>query len=212
MKVCFYLILTIVIFSCQSKKDKVLSLEDVSKGSQKYSENNKEVIKVNDKKDVYSNLQEYSKKIIDTFLFLKENIVLLDSSQFTDRFGAKKAEKWYVINKKDSFTYNHWQFKDSNTCYSTFFNYLDCFGQNCKSYIVGHPKKFYKNRSVLMLIHQNNFWILESKLKIDKEKLLSLFSTHFQHEKWKFIVHQDIYSKSKWFQQNDKNTRIEIIN
>ncbi|MES2587820.1 MAG: hypothetical protein V4622_02500 [Bacteroidota bacterium] len=201
MKNLLFISLVLSIFSCNTKKEEVVDFDDLTQGSKKnYDKDSSD----RDEKITfyYDSLSDFSKNLIDSLEFDKKGIFKLDTLFFPDRFGAKKAEKWYLKTEKDSLVYFHWEFKDSVKTYNCFYNWLDCFGKNCKSIHVGDLVSFSK-RATVFLIRDKDFFYIESNFPIDYEKVIAPFDTKLVKAKWKFIVNQLPRKKAEWITRED---------
>lgn len=196
----FLLILTLLFFSCNPGKEEVVSFDDISSGSKK--DYDKDSISKITKVGLYADsLSDLSKNLIDSLEFDRKLIFPLDSVLFSDRFGAKKTEKWYLKTEKDSLVFFHWEFKDSIKTLNTFYNWIDCYGKNCKSIHVGDEVAFSK-RATLFLIQDKHFFFIESNQKIDFERMLEVFDNSKWNKKWKHIIYQAPKKKAKWFKRD----------
>jgi hypothetical protein len=193
----------LILFSCSNKQEKVLNFDDLSKSSEKYKEN----LPSKDSTTTLSNMNEllsnFSKTWIDSLNFNSENIHLLDTNLFSDRFGAKKSEKWYYLSEKDSFVFMHWEFKDSIKTQNTFYNWLDCFGSTCKSIVIGQEVKLSK-KSLVFLLQNNHLFSLESNKNQNLERYLSLFDNIKWNKNWKYIMNQDVRKKTTWYHRTSE--------
>ncbi len=203
MKYFFQLIIvSMVVFSCNSKKEEIVDFDDLSEGSNKnYDKDSSK--KIETVALFYDSLNPFSQELIDSLNFDKKSITKLDTLFFPDRFGAKKTEKWYSKTEKDSLVFFHWEFKDSLRTYNTFYNWLDCFGKNCRSIKVGDKIAFSK-RATLFLIQDKHLFFIESNLPIDYEKYLNYFDSKEWPREWKFLVNQLPRKKAEWIKRNEE--------
>lgn len=200
MRLFALLIILLSLNSCNSRKEEVISFDDISSGSKK--DYDKDSISKITKSGLYADsLSDLSQILIDSLEFERKLIFPLDSILFSDRFGAKKTEKWYMKTEKDSLVFFHWEFKDSIKTLNTFYNWIDCYGKNCKSIHVGDEVAFSK-RATLFLIQDKHFFFVESNQKIDFERMLEVFDNYKWDKKWKHVIYQAPKKKAKWFNRD----------
>jgi hypothetical protein len=200
--------LVLSLLSCSNKKEEVVSFDDISKSSDRYKEGHTKKDSIARLPKTYDLLSHFSKTWVDSLAFEKENIYFLDTTIFSDRFGAKKTEKWYFKSEKDSLVFMHWEFKDSIKAQNSFFNWLDCFGPSCKSIMIGQEVKLSK-RSLTFLLQNNHLFSIESNAQQDVERYLNLFDNLRWNKTWKYIMIQAPRKKGTWFY---RNADLELIN
>lgn len=199
----------LLLISCSNKKEKVVSFDDISKSSERYKEGQTKKDSIATLPKTYDLLSHFSKTWVDSLVFEKEKIFLLDTTLFSDRFGAKKTEKWYYKTEKDSLVFMHWEFKDSIKAQNTFYNWMDCFGPSCKSIMIGQEAKFSK-RSLTFLLQNNHLFSIESNVKQDVERYLNLFDNLKWNKTWKYIMIQALRKKGTWFSRNSEGILVPI--
>lgn len=202
-------VLTFISISCSNKKDEVVSFDDISKSSERYKEGQTNNDTTSTLPTSYEQLTKFSKTWVDSLAFEKAKIFLLDTMLFSDRFGAKKTEKWYYKTEKDSLVFMHWDFKDSIKAQNTFYNWLDCFGPSCKSIMIGQEVKFSK-RCLTFLLQNNHLFSIESTVKQDVERYLNLFDNLKWNKTWKYIMVQAPRKKGTWFSRNSEGVLVPI--
>jgi hypothetical protein len=188
------------LYACTSKQEEEVSFDELTESSEKYKEGQEK--NQQEKKDslFYDQLSDFSKFIVDSLAWNKESIIPIDSMFFSDRFGAKKVEKWVYKPANDSIVWMHWEFKDSVKTLNTFYNWLDCYGKNCASYTVGQAAKFSK-RATLFLVQDKHLVFLEADRAIDYERLLTILEENKWVTKWKYVVYQAPRKKASWIQR-----------
>lgn len=202
------IIVCLLLFACTQEKEEVVNFDDLTSKSD-YKENEedkkpKEVV-------YYDSLDFLSQTLIDSLEFDKKSVFPLDSVFFSDRFGAKKTDKWYYKSDQDSLVFFHWEFKDSIKTFNTFYNWLDCYGNNCTSFHVGQAAKFSK-RGTLFLLQDKHLFFIESQLAINYERLLEILDNSKWNKKWKYLVYQAPRKKANWMSRSwDEKTKKNIF-
>jgi hypothetical protein len=206
-KLLFSVVLVFLFFSCKQPEEKVVGFDDIARKS-KQKENNK-ASKPIAIKTYYETLDVFSKQLIDSLQWTKEQIFPLDSVFFSDRFGAEKTTKWYYKSEQDSLVFFRWSFKDSIKTLNTFYNWMDCFGPKCRSIRVGDQVKF-SPRSNLFLLQNKELFFIESKKAVDFERVFSVFDTLQWNKQWRFVVFQAPRKKSNWMTRNSLGELLPI--
>jgi hypothetical protein len=191
----------ILLLSCKENKEEVLNLDDITTNSDKYKEGK---IQNNNESSTIDEIHKFSVlflKWMDSLKYDKKNVHLLDTTIFNDRFGAKKSEKWYYLSEMDSLVFMHWEFKDSIKAQNSFYNWLDCFGKNCRSIMIGEEVNFMK-RSLVFMLQTNHLFVIESSTKQNIESYINFFDAMNWAKNWKYLMNQDPRKKAKWFLRN----------
>lgn len=188
-----FFLLLFVTTACQSEVEETVTLADISPSSEK----NRSVVP--DVDSVAGNRKPNKSvflPVVDS-LFPEAEWIKLDSLLFPDRFGAKKSEKWLVKTTKDSLTFMQFQFTDSLRTNNAFFNWLDCFGTNCKSFKIGGNVKI-NNRNALFLVGEKQLILIESTKKIDEKGIVVTLESDSTKQNWSYLVNMPKKGKSTW--------------
>jgi hypothetical protein len=190
--------LVVVLFACSNEnKVKDLNFSDLSSPSSRYDESESQEMIVEKKDIFFQQLPENWKHFIEIMLWEKEGINELDTLFFPDRFKVVETVKWNYISQDDSLVFMVWNFNDSTQAENVFFNWLDCFGENCKSLKVNESKAISK-RSFLLFLNENKLIFFESNKKIKEEPLMAALDSIGISDRWKFILQQQPRSKCSW--------------
>lgn len=202
---CFYLSILILVslYSCSENKVDSVDMDDITHTSDKYQDNDTVDAKKDVKLSFTDTLKECYKGIIDSLKLDSKAVQPLDVVQLPDRFGAKFVQKMYWKTEKDSLCLMDWEFKDSIKTSTAFYNWLDCFGNSCKTIKIGDNVKIHQ-RNILILVNENHLFSIDSNLKIDQEKWLKMLKDQSIGENWKFIVSQPKKGKATWTSLKDE--------
>ena len=210
-KQLLFFVLFFFLFSCSNKKkDETVDLSDITTSSERYKEGKVEVKK--DKKIKVSftdTLDVHFIGILDSLNINDSVVRKLDIVSFPDRFGAKSITKFYWKEITDSINFIDWEFTDSLKTENAFYNWIDCFGENCRSIKIGDKVKIQK-RGLLVLVNEKHLIVIDSDKKIDYLKWVSLLKNQLFGENWKYIVFQPKKGKAVWM--NYKNEVFTEIN
>ena len=211
LKLFSFLFLSFILFSCSNnKKEETVDLSEITSSSERYKEGKSEVKKKKEKELTFiDTLDVRFKGILDSLKINDSVVRKLDIVLFPDRFGAKSITKFYWKEKKDSINLLDWEFSDSLKTENAFYNWIDCFGENCKSIKIGDKIKIQK-RGLLILVNDRHLLVLDANSKIDCESWIKLVGSQRFGDTWKYIVYQPQKGKSTWM--NYKNEKLKELN
>jgi hypothetical protein len=204
------LITFIFLFSCTNhQKEETVDLSEITSSSERYKEGKAENKKKKSKEIRFTDTLDIRfKGLIDSLEINDSLIEKLTNVSFPDRFGAKSVTKFYWKQKNDSLNFFDWEFTDSLKTENAFYNWMDCFGDNCKSIKIGDKIKIQK-RTLLMLVNEKHLLVVDTDSKLDCEKWISLLKSQQFGEEWKYIVYQPKKGKSVWM--NYKNEELKEL-
>lgn len=211
LKLFSFLFLFFILFSCSNKeKEETVDLSEITSSSERYKEGKSDVKKKKEKElNFIDTLDVRFKGILDSLKINDSVVQKLDIVLFPDRFGAKSVTKLYWKDKKDSTNLLDWEFSDSLKTENAFYNWIDCFGENCKSIKIGDKIKIQK-RGLLILVNDKHLLVIDANSKIDLEKWMELVRGQQFGDNWKYIVYQPQKGKSTWM--NYKNEELKELN
>ena len=211
LKLFSFLFLSVFLFSCSNnKKEETVDLSEITSSSERYKEGKSEVKKKKEKElNFIDTLDVRFKGILDSLKINDSVVRKLDIVLFPDRFGAKSITKFYWKEKKDSINLLDWEFSDSLKTENAFYNWIDCFGENCKSIKIGDKIKIQK-RGLLILVNDKHLLVIDATSKIDCESWIKLVGSQKFGDTWKYIVYQPQKGKSTWM--NYKNEELKELN
>lgn len=194
----FGMLLCCGISACKSDStEEVIDFDELSKPSDKYNGQDTLSDTAIAVPVYFDSVSVFSQQLIDSMAFDKKMIFKLDTLIFPDRFGALKTDKWYYLSPKDSLVFMYWQFGSKVKAENTFFNWLDCYGRNCKSIAIGDPAIFSK-RGTLFLQDEKDLIFIESRQKINEERLLEILSHLRKTSKAQYFTWQQPGKKANW--------------
>ncbi|MBP6091603.1 MAG: hypothetical protein KA521_10140 [Crocinitomicaceae bacterium] len=134
--------------------------------------------------------------------FKLDSIVPVDSLFFNDRFYPKKSVKYKLYQAASETMFTQWVFKDSSATFNAFYNWLDCYGEACKSITIGQKKALQKDNCVI-LVNDTSLTYITSKEPVKMKQWFTYFDTLTHSPNWKFIVCQD-RKKTTWNAMKDR--------
>lgn len=197
MKPAFFFLLTItLLFSCTGKKEEVVDFDQLGPGSEKYTDAAPD--STVQQLTVVSERPETSVllAVADTLL-PGANWLKWDSVLFPDRFGAKSVEKWIVTGPKDSLVLLRYEFKDSLRTKNAFFNWMDCFGARCTSYVIGDNVRLSK-RNGLLLVGEKQLLFIEGNRPLKEIEIRASLEKDPEKENWLYVVTIPRKGKTVW--------------
>ena len=211
LKLFSFLFLSLILFSCSNKKkEETVDLSEITSSSERYKEGKSEVKKKKEKElNFIDTLDVRFKGILDSLKIYDSVVRKLNMVLIPDRFGAKSVTKFYWKEKKDSINLIDWEFTDSLKTENAFYNWIDCFGENCKSIKIGYKIKIQK-RGLLILVNDRHLLVVDASSKIDCESWIKLVGSQKFGDTWKYIVYQPQKGKSTWM--NYKNEELKELN
>ena len=117
---------------------------------------------------------------------------------FIQRFPYKNATNLLVESKKNLVTHLEINYSDSNAMKNAFFNYLDCYGKDCKSIELFQKVKFSKT-FFMLLASTKSIHIIESEFNQNPKKWINLHRYSNKKDPIKFIIVQQKQQRAKWF-------------
>ncbi|PWH86835.1 hypothetical protein [Brumimicrobium oceani] len=197
LKKAFLLIFVVLLWSACSENTEVeiINMDEVlpqSAGNYDYDEDTLENAQVE--------LSPTQKKLIQNFPglnFEEENKLRKRKMLFMpDRLGYTKKEESYFIKDSVSFHYLSWKFADSVKTISAFYNWLDCFGAQCKSIRINEETNGSKEAFIIW-VSDSQIIYLGSEKNINRAQWENvLFST--DNTEWNFKIQQAKRGRITW--------------
>lgn len=184
----------LLLTSCEDKQEDVVDLNDIIAGSERYNEDSLNVKNDIDPKDTLALKMKYFN---DNGVEVKEIIALTDN-YFPDRFGPINAEKYELQSKGNTFRFIEWKFEDSTKVMNAFFNWMDCFGEKCKSIFIGEERVFQSN-PFQILVNDSILVFIEGVESFD----FKLWEVYYEKQgtplDWNYTIEQRKRGKAHWF-------------
>tara|TARA_R110000737_G_scaffold164321_1_gene191762 strand:+ start:1136 stop:1771 length:636 start_codon:yes stop_codon:yes gene_type:complete len=197
------------LFSCNSKKQEVLDMDDIISSSEKYKEGD---VKEETEPKVYyfDSLGTFSQLVSDTLGIKRTTILIPDSVLFPDRFISRSKEKWNGKSETGEQLISIWTYNDSLELKNALFNWLDCFGKKCNSLQLYEEKKI-SSESFLIYATEKKIIYMSSSLSIDVKTQLENLNRLLSKEKILYVISQGIGRKTEWWEFVDKKWLIKKI-
>ncbi len=152
----------------------------------------KEIQKVDTLKAIFEFYNQDSVKLEIT------KINLNPEKTFIQRFPYKNATNLLLESKKNLVKHLQINYSDSNAMKNAFFNYLDCYGKDCKSIELFQKVKFSKT-FFMLITTTNSIHIIESDNNLNSSDWINCVRFSKIADPIKFIIIQKKQQKAKWF-------------
>lgn len=174
------------------------------------SNTNDKKVKLHIKKKYYRHKKPNPNKEVDTLIVLfdlyNQDSVDLKISKispnlektFIERFPNKKIFNFILESKNSEVKHLQIDYLDSNSMKNAFFNFLDCYGKDCKSIELFQKVKFSKT-FFMLLASTKSIHIIESEFNQNPKKWINLHRYSNKKDPIKFIIVQQKQQRAKWF-------------
>jgi hypothetical protein len=117
---------------------------------------------------------------------------------FIQRFPYKNATNLLLESKKNLVKHLQINYADSNAMKNAFFNYLDCYGKDCKSIELFQKVKFSKT-FFMLITTTKSIHIIESENNLNSSDWINCVRFSKIADPIKFIIIQKKLQIAKWF-------------
>ncbi len=174
------------------------------------SNTNDKKVNLHNKKKYYKHEKPTPNKEKDTLIVLfdryNQDSVNLEITKispnlektFIERFPNKKIFNFILESKNSTVKHLQIDYLDSNSMKNAFFNFLDCYGKDCKSIELFQKVKFSKT-FFMLLASTKSIHIIESEFNQNPKKWINLLRYSNKKDPIKFIILQQKQQKAKWF-------------
>ncbi len=191
------------LLSCQEQEKEVLDMNDIMNIETQDEEQPE--IEVSEE-DSLAFIRDYFRSGGFTFDSLLPRL----SRFYPERFRPLRKDKYALMFGEDSTIICQWVYEDSSRVTNAFFNWMDCFGDDCESVSIGEEKRIAKSS---ISIYANDTTLIYFSSNQDNQKAWSKFlETAGYEEDWNYILEQKRYGKTRWFKsEEDERISIESI-
>lgn len=195
----FISIILFTLFSCGEKENETIDLNDIIEGSERYSEDSLNVdTKVDELDTISVFLSDFKTHGIDV-----NQLKVVDEKYFPDRLGPVETKKFELQREDNTFRFVQWKFIDSIKVMNAFFNWMDCFGSNCKSIFIGEERIFQTNPFHL-LVNDSTLVFVEGIESFDFKEWENYFEQKGFPLDWNYVIEQRKRGKAHWFNYIDE--------
>jgi hypothetical protein len=180
----------ISLLSCGEKnKDEVLDMSDITPSS----ERNYDTVAAKIDTIDYG----FNSAVANELGLNLSGIHFYEDPLFPDRFNPRTTKKLVLMQEMDSTFYCQWSYRDSVATKNAFYNWIDCFGERCKSIKMYERANLQKENFVLFMSDTAIIYISSSK-QLKYADWQTYFEKTYKIEDWKLIMHQGVRGKTNW--------------
>ncbi len=172
-----------------SQKDEVLDMNDITP----QAKHKEPIVKAEEKASDYG----FNRTVADSIGLEVMEIDSVEEPFFVDRFSPRSQTKVYLQLKEDKILFCQWSFKDSVKTKNAFYNWIDCYGEKCKSIHFGQNVNFQKDNFRLFM-NDTSITYISSPLKLSTKDWQAYLKSVSGVEEWKLIIEQSTRGKAKW--------------
>jgi len=198
LKIIVFIALALFAVSCgeDTNKTETVDLEEFLPKSKK---------EYNYDEDTVSQVEESVPDSIELFIQSKisnarfaSSADLSNKKHFPDRLDY--TQKFYHELTIDSTLYELviWEFEDSIHTVNALYNWMDCFGKECKSIRIGEEKWIYAG-AFQLFVDDFKLIYVASKENMNKKIWEDLFTPEFKNN-WNYHLYQPKKRKVKWIE------------
>jgi hypothetical protein len=190
--------IVLFLFSCGKTEEEVVDLSEVIPQAEK------------DYEEVEENETLLESSYEEIFLQSFPEEVDLEPIQkrlFPDRFGTDTSYHYEIIIKTDTLNYHKWIYSDSVKTVNAFYNWIDCFGSNCRSFFIGAEENM---QPEAMLLTVNDTCMIYLTGDVDHKKWLEFFEENGYKKEWYYFVEQRKSGRARWY-HFENNERIKYL-
>ena len=186
----------LIFLSACSEQDnyEVVSSEEVLPQAKR----NYDVIENEEEKDT-PKMSPLEERLIDSLhdiQFSKENDLRIEDTRILpNQLGYKEKKETFFNYDSIPYHFLEWTFADSTQTVNAFYNWLDCFGNDCRSIKINEEVNGCK-QAFITWVSNTNITYLESTEPIDRRKWEQLFFN--KKRAWNYIIQQAPKHKVNW--------------
>jgi hypothetical protein len=191
---CCSLIVALSLFSCNSKKEQTIDLEEIigeTEGYQPVDSVKSETVAFYQPKINQQIALEYNISWDSTFV--SEELTI------PERFNPLSTEKFTYWKDGNSVDFAKWNYKDSTKSMSAFLNWMNCYGEKCTMIELRSSQNIQRSN---LLIMQNDTCIVQlqsSTLPLSElNKWKKMYFDSAKKSKWNYIISQPKGGKVTW--------------
>lgn len=183
----------IILFSCgEEKKNAAIDLNEIMPEATMDKDSGKPKDSEPDDQD-----QLFNFSLADSLTLGIQKAELRNYRMILDRFSPVVVKNITLIGEKDSVLLGVWNYADSIKTANAFYNWLDCFGNDCRSIRLLEKAKFQKHH-MLTMANDTMIVYISSATPIDKKKWVNYFISEKGIHEWDYVIDQKKGRVSEW--------------
>jgi hypothetical protein len=182
---------SIILSSCSGeKKEKVLDMSDLT------PQPKSDTTELKNDKDI-AQISLFNLPLADSCGIRIQEYIEVKDPMFPDRFMPKRKFKLNLSAKEKTLFMGQWTYPDSLKTMNAFFNWLDCFGSECKSFKYGEEVNMQKDAFILF-VNDTSITYFSSKSTLELNKWQQYLERHLGIDRWDLVILQQPFKKSVW--------------
>lgn len=125
---------------------------------------------------------------------------------FPDRFGPETTRKYLLAAGTDTLSYYTWVYSDSMRVMNALYNWIDCFGDKCKSVYLGENANMQRNPFQLW-VSDSTLVFIEAREKMDYTVWEKYLESQGYPKEWNYVIEQGKGGKARWFVYEDEKKK-----
>jgi len=190
-------VIALVLLGCRPEEPEILDFSDIVAESENYKEG-----EVSDVETAQiDSMTEVKNYFVNNGIDVTQ-VWINEDGLFPDRFGPEDVEKYKLVSGEDSIWYSKWRYKDSAKVMNALYNWIDCFGENCKSIYVNENKNLQRNPLKIM-VSDTTLVFIEALESLDFRAWDAFHESLGYENDWNLIIEQRKSGRAKWFMYRD---------
>ena len=188
-------LVALLLVNCKEQKRDVIDLSDILPTA---DETNNDINELATNNSTSILINSFSSNGIEVSAVFE-----IEAAKFPDRFGPSNSVKYELVIDTDTVNYYRWVYKDSLKVMNAFYNWIDCFGEKCKSIFIGEQKNFQMN-ALQIFVNDSSLIFIENKNKVDYELWTAFHDSLGYSREWNYVIEQNRRGKATWFTYLDE--------
>lgn len=200
MRYAWFIILIFGLFACGEQKKEVIDINELLPESELYDNNTVDSVSMIDE---FGTIKKQLKVVGISFTSISNHA----KRDFPDRFGAVNSAKFLVAMKNDTTLFSSWTYKDSTMVMNAFYNWIDCFSADCKSFYM-YDKKRMMNAGFELYVSDTTLVLIENKDEDINEKWSEYLHQLGYIDNWNLVLKQSKKGIARWYQYDVKSDKL----
>lgn len=185
------MISTLLLWSCAEPKEEVIDMNELIPRSERYTEDEADV----EEHDTLHGL--FDLETAKNVGLLVSKVLVSEETMFPDRFNPRSQAKLLLTVDQSNIFFGQWVYKDSLKTINALFNWMDCFGEKCKSVKYLESTSF-QSDAMLMFVNDTSITYISSDQKLDEQLWQSYLEEKYGLDQWDIVVVQRKQRKASW--------------
>ncbi len=190
-KIFFLMISSLLLWSCAEPKEEVIDMNEIIPKSERYAED--ETQEAED--DTVQGLFDVG--IAKRIGLTVSKVSVSEETMFPDRFNPRSQTKLLINDDQTTIFWGQWVYKDSLKTMNALFNWMDCFGEKCKSVKYLESANFQFD-AMLLFVNDTSITYISTDQKLDENQWQKYLEEKYDLDQWDVVVVQRKQRKASW--------------